>query len=220
MKKRFFDVIVSGFLIVPLAAVLTVAGLVSFLVQGWPVLYVSRRFVTSDREILIVKLRSMVVNVGAQGDRLTKLYMKNGYLNIPLNDDVYTRFGRLLELTQLVEAPQIFSVLKGQMSLVGNRPLPSVNVEALKRLFPDNWSARFAAPAGITGIAQVVGKYDLDAAQRLYLEELYCHVYESGDILKADLRIIYYTVLRLALRKKKYMLDFDDADRMLQGCMR
>ena len=99
--------------------------------------------------------------------------MKDGYLDIPLSSKVFTPLGRILEKTQLVEVPQVFPVLFGKMSFVGNRPLPSSNVEILKEKYPERWKGRFNSPAGITGISQVIGKFEITANQRLKLECYY-----------------------------------------------
>ena len=61
--------------------------------------------------------------------------MLNGYLDVPLDSDVYTPFGRFLEKTQLVEVPQVLHVLLGKISFIGNRPLPKNNVDVLKDNF-------------------------------------------------------------------------------------
>lgn len=91
--------------------------------------------------------------------------MVNGYLDIPLTCEVFTRIGRLIERTQIVEVPQLLNVIAGEMSLIGNRPLTHDNIQLLKR--NENWEKRFTSPAGITGIAQVIGKLNLEPAQRL-----------------------------------------------------
>ena len=126
--------------------------------------------------------------------RLRDRYMRDGYLDIPLDCEVYTPLGRLLERTQLVEVLQLFNILFHGMSLIGNRPLPLENIELLKRF--KGWEARFDSPAGLTGLSQVVGKLNQSPAERLELESLYSSIYRSknGNILLCDLFIYYYTI--------------------------
>ena len=66
-----------------------------------------------------------------------------------------------------MELPQVFAVLFGYISFVGNRPLPENNVDLLRKEFPNDWQKRFDSPAGLTGISQVVGKLTLSPKQRL-----------------------------------------------------
>jgi lipopolysaccharide/colanic/teichoic acid biosynthesis glycosyltransferase len=127
--------------------------------------------------------------------------MKDGFLDIPLDCEVYTPIGRFLERTQLVEILQLFNVLVHGMSLIGNRPLPRENVLLLQKF--TGWERRFGSPAGLTGISQVVGKQNQNPQGRLQLEGMYTQLYRAKgrNILLCDLYITYYTV-RLLLFKK------------------
>ena len=136
-------------------------------------IYISKRMVSEKKLIKIVKFRSMVKDAKSKKYNLAEKYMKNGYLDIPLTAEVFTPYGRFLENTQLVELPQVFAVLFGYISFVGNRPLPENNVDILRKEFPNDWQKRFDSPAGLTGISQVVGKLTLSPKQRLELESLY-----------------------------------------------
>ena len=160
--KRIEDIIFSIILIVLFLPILIPIFFISFLLQGWPVFYVSKRMISTEKEIKIFKFRTMVKDAKSDKYGLEKKYMKNGYLDIPLTSEVYTAFGKFLEKTQFVELPQVFYVLLGKISFVGNRPLPRNNVEILKEQFPNDWHKRFNSPAGLTGIAQVVGKLILN----------------------------------------------------------
>jgi len=150
---------------------------------------------------------------------LEEKYMKDGYLDVPIISDVYTPFGRLLEKTQLVEILQVFHVLFNHMSFVGNRPLPENNVKILKKNFPDTWQERFKSPAGITGITQVAGKFNLTSKQRLELESLYSKVYHEGNILKADAYIFFSTIILLLLKDASAYRSYDSAKNVLTACL-
>jgi lipopolysaccharide/colanic/teichoic acid biosynthesis glycosyltransferase len=107
-----------------------------------------------------------------------------------VNDPRVTRVGAFLRNTSIDELPQLFNVLRGDMSLVGNRPLPLYEAE---KLTTDQFAARFLAPAGITGLWQVSkrgGKGPMSADERKGLDVQYAHNYS----LQSDLKILLKTV--------------------------
>jgi len=107
-----------------------------------------------------------------------------------VNDPRVTRVGRFMRNTSIDELPQLFNVLRGDMSLVGNRPLPVYEAE---KLLTDEFSPRFIAPAGITGLWQVSrrGKGgDMSEAARKALDNEYARSYS----LKMDIKIILKTI--------------------------
>lgn len=173
-----------------------------------------------DNEIKVIKFRTMVKDAKSEIYGLKKKYMKDGYLDIPLSSKVFTPLGRILEKTQLVEVPQVFPVLFGKMSFVGNRPLPSSNVEILKEKYPERWKGRFNSPAGITGISQVIGKFEITANQRLKLECYYSKVYQEGNILKLDAYIFFSTIILLLLQDASAYRSYENAKKVLKSCLK
>tara|TARA_B100001964_G_scaffold164717_1_gene180797 strand:- start:63 stop:635 length:573 start_codon:yes stop_codon:yes gene_type:complete len=188
--------------------------------QGWPIFYISKRMIAKSKEIHIIKFRTMVKDAKSDKYELEKKYMKDGYLDIPMESEVFTPLGRILEKTQIVEVPQVIAVLFGKISFVGNRPLPVKNVELLKKKYPENWKSRFKSPAGITGISQVVGKFELTTDQRFELECLYSEVYEEGNVLKADTYIFFSTVILLLLHESVAYRSYDSAKNILLSCLK
>jgi len=193
LTKRLFDVVIALAGLILVAPFLLIAALLLLLLEGRPIFYRSRRCNRPDSEIVVFKFRSMVKDATDPKYQLEKRFMRSGYLDIPPDANVYTPIGRVLERTQLVETPQLLSVLLGDMSLIGNRPLPKKNVEMFRG--KPCWRERFDSPAGITGISQVVGKHNLSPDERLRLEVMYSRVYQDGWVLLCDLYIIYRTIL-------------------------
>ena len=190
--KRVIDVSLAAFILVFASPFLLLVMLLIWILEGRPIFYISRRHVTADRTIPIFKFRTMVRDAKDPKYRLKERFMKDGYLDIPRTCEVYTPIGRFLERVQIVEVPQMINVIFHGMSLIGNRPLPAENVQLLKK-YP-NWSARFESPAGITGLAQVVGKIRLSPEQRLGLEAAYSRRYQRGDIILCDAFIFFSTL--------------------------
>ncbi len=173
--KRSIDVALAAIILFASLPILVIVALLILILEGRPVFYVSRRMVSNGRSAPIYKFRTMVRDAKSSKYRLVERFMRDGYLDVPRTCEVYTPIGRWLERCQIVELPQMLNVLLHGMSLIGNRPLPEENVTLLRRY--ENWSWRFASPAGITGIAQVVGKLWLDPQDRLDLELLHVTVH-------------------------------------------
>lgn len=211
--KRAFDVILAISLLVLLAPLLLIMSALLLLLHGRPLTYASERYIGKSKIARIFKFRTMVPDAASPKYRLKDKYLKNGYMNIPLSDEVYTPPGRWLERLQIVELLQIINVLKDGMSFVGNRPLPPDNIQQLRRY--DGWEQRFDSPSGITGITQVIGKCSLPASERLRMEIMYSKLYSSpnGNVILCDIMIILCTI-RFVLAG--ISLTIDQAEKMIR----
>lgn len=197
--KRILDVVIaSSILLLTLPLTIVVALLILFL-EGRPIFYISHRHITPTRVIPVIKFRSMVRDATAPRYCLAERFMRNGYLDIPRDCEVYTPIGRFLERMQIVELPQMWNVIWHGMSLIGNRPLPATNVRLLQQF--EGWAGRFDSPAGISGITQVVGKLGLQPAERLALEIAYSERYQQGNIVWLDAEIFFQTIRFVFLSK-------------------
>jgi len=181
LGKRLFDIVFASAVILAISPILlTVAALIKLTSKG-PIIYKSKRIGTGYQVFDFLKFRSMVVDADAQ---LAKLQHLNHYAGedgnntfVKLkNDPRITWIGRIIRKTSIDELPQLFNVLRGEMSIVGNRPLPLYEAE---QMTTDEWAKRFHAPAGITGLWQVCekGKDNLTVSERVELDINYAQNY-------------------------------------------
>lgn len=172
--KRFFDiaaVVVAAAVWLPL---LLVVGVAVRLALGRPVLFVQERPGLGGRPFKLVKFRTMRSGTGADAERLTRL-------------------GRWLRATSLDELPELWNVLKGEMSLVGPRPLL---MRYLPRYTPEQ-ARRHEVRPGITGWAQVNGRNALTWEQKFAYDVWYVDHRSLG----LDLKILRQTVWRVVTRQ-------------------
>lgn len=191
--KRSFDVLVSGVLILLLSPLfLLIAALVALESRG-PIFYISKRAGRGYKVFNFYKFRTMVAGADRQVSQLLHLNQYGGAANQPVffkvsNDPRITRFGKFLRNSSLDELPQLFNVFLGDMSLVGNRPLPLYEAETLTS---DACAARFLAPAGITGLWQIKkrGTKDMSVEERINLDIEYA----SNHSFLYDIQIMVKT---------------------------
>jgi exopolysaccharide biosynthesis polyprenyl glycosylphosphotransferase len=177
--KRMIDVAGSLFAIVCLIPVFAITAILVKLTSKGPVLYWSKRVGQDNSVINFPKFRSMYV--GAELERKSVLgedlqEIKNSYRTDPR----ITPFGRFIRRWSIDETPQFFSVLIGQMSLVGPRP---VLIEELE-LIPSSFHFRFIAKPGLTGLWQISGRKEVDWIDRMHQDVAYVENWSlSNDIL-------------------------------------
>ncbi len=196
--KRIFDIVFSLVAILLVSPVLLLIAILIKLESRGPIIYRSKRVGTGYKVFDFLKFRSMYQNADK---RLKDLEYLNQYAQSPdgnlflkfNNDPRVTKVGRFIRKTSLDELPQLFNILKGDMSIVGNRPLPTYEAEQLTR---DLWARRFLAPAGLTGLWQVTkrGKNVMSAEERIKLDIAYAEKhsfwYDLKIILKTPFAII------------------------------
>lgn len=174
--KRAFDVLFSLTALVLLSPLFLLIALAIWFESPGGVVYRSKRVGTGYHVFDFLKFRSMYHDADA---RLEELKKRNQYgsgddaLFMKFNNDPrVTKVGRFIRKTSVDELPQLINILKGDMSIVGNRPLPLYEAEQLTR---DSWAKRFLAPAGLTGLWQVTkrGKNNMDPEERINLDITY-----------------------------------------------
>ena len=149
--KRAFDLVVGALVLVLGLPVWLLIALAVKLDSRGPVLFVDRRIGVGEREFGMLKFRTMVADAGSLQTQLEAANEAEGALFKIRDDPRVTRVGRFLRRLSLDEVPQIVNVLKGEMSLVGPRPLPLRDY----RLLEDWHRARYAVLPGMTGLWQI-----------------------------------------------------------------
>ncbi|MCK5700736.1 MAG: sugar transferase, partial [Cyclobacteriaceae bacterium] len=192
--KRIFDIIISLCSLIVLSPLFLFIAILIKIESKGPVFYVSMRAGTGYKIFRFYKFRTMRINAENELSQVLHLnqYNKNegntSFVKIE-KDPRVTRLGRMLRNMSLDELPQLINVLMGDMSLVGNRPLPLYEAE---RLTKDQFAKRFLAPAGITGLWQISqrGKTKMSEDDRMNLDITYA---EKSSFLY-DIEIIFKTI--------------------------
>jgi lipopolysaccharide/colanic/teichoic acid biosynthesis glycosyltransferase len=167
--KRVIDLVVSGLLLVLLSPVfLLVAGVVRLTSRG-PILFRQQRLMKNGEEFTLLKFRTMVDGADGMLDKVFHLNEANGPLFKAKKDPRVTKVGRVLRKTFVDELPQLINVLRGEMSLVGPRPILAREVGDL----PGRVIFRLSVPQGITGPWQIAGHHKLTFDQQLAAEQRY-----------------------------------------------
>jgi exopolysaccharide biosynthesis polyprenyl glycosylphosphotransferase len=184
--KRSFDIVVSVLLLVGLAPLMGLAALAIKLSSRGPALYRSRRPGIGGKPFDCLKFRTMVQGAEHLQDHLEVQNELSGALFKIRHDPRVTAVGRFLRRWSLDELPQLFNVVRGEMSLVGPRPLPQRDYDRL-----DDWHRkRYLVLPGMTGLWQVSGRSELDFDELVKLDFLYL---ERWSVF-LDLTIILKTI--------------------------
>ena len=187
VAKRAMDLGFGLLLLVLFSPVLLVTALCVKLQDGGPVFYRQTRLTRDGRRFRMLKFRSMVVS--AEQDGVARLSTGE-------TDERITKVGRFLRAHRIDELPQLFNVLGGSMSLVGPRPeRPEIAAEYEKEM--PEFALRLQCKAGLTGYAQVYGKYNTTPYDKLQMDLMYI----SRPSIVEDLKILFATFLILFRRE-------------------
>ncbi len=192
--KRAFDIIFSGLLLLVLSPLMFVVALLIRIGSKGPVIYKSKRVGTGYKIFDFYKFRSMRPDADKKLAELAQMNQYTGDAGTATfvkfkNDPRITPIGRFIRRTSIDELPQLFNILKGDMSTVGNRPLPLYEAEMLTS---DEWAWRFIAPAGLTGLWQISrrGREEMSERERKKLDNFYARHYS----LWLDIKILIGTI--------------------------
>lgn len=200
--KRFFDIIGSFFGII----LFLVAYLILFIPYHFgenkgPMLFKQKRIGLNGEYFSIYKFRSMKVNADKilqSNHELHGKYVANGYKLEAHEDPRMTKLGQLIRKLSVDELPQFLNVFKGEMSLVGPRPIVSEELEEYKK---ENKVTEFLSmKPGITGVWQTAGRSNVGYPDRVFLEISYA---ENRSIVY-DFKIVLKTILKVFMKEGAY----------------
>jgi lipopolysaccharide/colanic/teichoic acid biosynthesis glycosyltransferase len=203
--KRIIDLAISGSMLFFLSPLYLIIAIAIKMDSKGPVFYKSKRVGTGYKVFDFYKFRSMrtdadqlLAKLSTENNQYTTEAGANKAAFVKIkNDPRITKLGNFLRNSSLDELPQLFNILRGDMSVVGNRPLPVYEAEMLTS---NEWSMRFLGPAGLTGLWQISkrGKEDMSERERKKLDNFYAQKYS----IWLDLRIIVGTVPALFQKEK------------------
>nr|MDD6335751.1 sugar transferase [bacterium] len=179
--KRTMDIVISGLGLVILSPIMLLVALAIKLSDHGPVFFKQDRCTLDGRIFSIYKFRSMRVDAEKDGAKLATQ-----------GDDRITPVGRFIRRVRLDEIPQLINIFKGEMSIVGPRPERIENVEAYQAQLPE-FSYRLKVKAGLTGLAQVQGRYNTSPRDKLMFDLQYIQNFS----IWLDLRILLQTIKTL-----------------------
>lgn len=179
IAKRTFDVLSAGALFLVISPLMLITA-IAIKTDGGPVFYKQRRLTQDGKEFDVLKFRSM--RVDAEKDGVARLSTGD-------KDDRITKVGRFIRKVRIDELPQLLNIIGGSMSVVGPRPeRPEIASQYVKEM--PEFSLRLQAKAGLTGYAQVYGKYNTTPYDKLQMDLMYI----SNPSFCEDLRIIFATI--------------------------
>ena len=190
--KRLFDIISSGILALILTPLWIIVSIWIKLDSEGPVFFKQGRRTKDGRVFQMLKFRSMVVNAEQMG---------TGLFNYE-DDPRVTKVGRFLRNTSIDELPQLFNILKGDMSVVGPRPCVTYELGDFDTL-NKRYKKRFDVKAGITGLAQVKGRNDISWDDKVGYDNEYVEELNRIGVLE-DIKILFWSVIKVFKKENIY----------------
>lgn len=178
--KRLLDIVISAVALVVLSPIFLVTAIAIKVTDHGPVFYKQIRLTKDGKEFGILKFRSM--RVDAEKDGVARLSSGD-------HDDRITPVGKVIRACRIDELPQLLNILRGELSIVGPRPeRPEIAAQYCEEM--PEFSLRLQAKAGLTGYAQIYGKYNTTPYDKLVMDLMYI----AHPSIVEDLKIMFATV--------------------------
>lgn len=184
--KRVMDLMVSVIGLIVISPVMLITAAAIKLNDGGPVFYKQNRLTQNGKVFSILKFRSM--NVNAEKDGVARLASEN--------DSRITPIGKIIRATRIDELPQLINILRGDMSLVGPRPERPEIASEYEKTLPE-FALRLQVKAGLTGVAQVYGRYNTEPYSKLQMDLMYINKIS----LRMDMKLLFATVKILFMKE-------------------
>jgi exopolysaccharide biosynthesis polyprenyl glycosylphosphotransferase len=201
--KRVFDLIAAGSLLIIVSPIFILTALSIWLESGYPIFFLQKRAaIKGGKTINFYKFRSMIKNADELKESLFDLNETDGALFKIKDDPRTTRVGKFIRRYSIDELPQLINVLKGEMSIVGPRPLPIGDLKKLKesKTYWNSIRDREKMKPGITGLWQISGRSKIGFREMIWLD-LY---YVENQSLLFDLEILFATIPVVLFGKGAY----------------
>lgn len=183
--KRIMDLVISAIAIIVTSPIMLVCAIAIKLDDGGPILFKQNRITINGKIFNVLKFRSMIVDAD-----------KDGAKKAVNHDDRITRVGKIIRACRMDELPQLFNILRGDMSLVGPRPERIENVYEYSKKYPE-FELRHRVKGGLTGFAQLYGKYNTSPEDKLNMDLIYVETYS----LLLDIKLLILTFKVLFMRE-------------------
>ena len=184
--KRILDVVISLIALIILSPILLIVAIAIEIESKGPVIFKQQRIGKDGKVFNIYKFRSMVVGAEKMG---TGVYSKKG-------DNRVTKVGKFIRMTSIDELPQLVNILKGEMSIIGPRPVLTYHPWKYEE-YTEEQLKRFNVRPGVTGWAQVHGRKDVEWYERIKLDVYYV---ENISFL-LDVKIFFKTIIQVLSMK-------------------
>ncbi|WP_188656113.1 sugar transferase [Pontibacillus salipaludis] len=192
MIKRLIDILGSIIGIILISPIIIIISILIKVSSSGPVFFRQRRLGKNGQVFKIIKFRTMIVDAEKKGDGLT---VKNE------SDNRITNVGRFLRATSLDELPQLFNVIRGQMSLVGPRPPVTYFPYKGYENYPHWAKKRFMMNPGVTGLTQVTVRNSVSWNERIEVDNNYI---DNFNVV-LDIKILLRTIFKLFKNENIYM---------------
>lgn len=185
LLKRITDIVLSVLLLLITSPIMLLTAILIKLYDGGTIIHKQTRLTMGGREFDVYKFRSMIMN--AENDGIARLSAEG--------DVRITPVGKIIRRTRIDELPQLFNILKGEMSLVGPRP-ERPQIAAEYRKYMPEFDYRLKVKGGLTGYAQIYGKYNTTPYDKLKMDLMYIENYS----FRLDLKLILMTLKVLFMK--------------------
>lgn len=177
--KRIMDLVISVIILVVTSPLMVLTAIAIKIYDGGPVFFTQERCTINGKTFKILKFRSMIVDAEKAG----------GAVLAKKKDPRITPVGHIIRATRIDELPQLLNVLKGEMSIVGPRPERKEFIHQYSQKIPE-FNYRLKVKGGLTGYAQVMGKYNTTAYDKLKLDLMYIENYS----IALDIKLLLMTI--------------------------
>ena len=200
--KRILDIVLSLILLIILFPIFIIIAVCIKAESKGPVFYKHLRIGFNEEQFYLYKFRSMINDADKQTETLTENSLQKNNTFLKLEEDKrITKIGKFIRKYSIDELPQLFNVLKGEMSIVGPRPIVKWELEQIKKNYHNySYKKMFKVLPGITGLWQVSGRSLLNDEKRLELEIFYVDNWS----LNLDIKILLKTIIVVLFHKGAY----------------